>query len=147
MKTVPEQFLVAVLRRCLFAAILCVSTARNFTAAEVPTASSSTPSPRLRLTEALRAKVEKERQDSAKETAIKMEKLVVREAPLPSGPPKDVQREGPFSLTQGGYLLKNRGERFSTEIGLWRHIDIIEDERDQLRQTVRIRMGVLRISW
>ena len=76
-----------------------------------------------------------------------MEKVIVRGSRLPSGPPKDVQREGPFSLTQGGYVLKDRGERFSTEIGLWRHIDIIEDERDQLRQTDRIRMGILRISW
>jgi hypothetical protein len=99
------------------------------------------------LTEALRAKAESERENEAKGTAVKMEKVIVREARLPSGPPKDVQREGPFSVTHGGYVLKERGERFSTEIGLWRHIDIIEDERDQLRQTDRIRMGVLRISW
>jgi hypothetical protein len=105
------------------------------------------PSPRPRLTEALRAKAESERRSEANGIAVKMDKMIVREDPIPTGPPKDVQREGPFSMTQGGHLLKSRGERFSTEIGLWRHIDIIEDERDQLRQTVRIRMSVLRFSW
>jgi hypothetical protein len=95
----------------------------------------------------LRAKAEREPRDEANGTAVKMDKVIVRDDPVPTGPPKDVQREGPFSIAQGGHVLKSRGERFSTEIGLWRHIDIIEDERDQLRQTVRIRMSVLRFSW
>jgi hypothetical protein len=99
------------------------------------------------LTEAIRDKVESERQSSAEGPAVKMKKVIVREARLPSGPSKEEQRDGPFSVAQGGYVLKNHGERFSTEIGLWRHIDIIEDPRDQLRQSERIRMGFLRISW
>jgi hypothetical protein len=99
------------------------------------------------LTEALRAKAESERQISAEGTAVKMEKVIVQESRLPSGPPRDEKIEGPFSITQGGYVLKNRGERFSTDIGLWRHIDLIEDPRDALRQSDRIRMGFLRISW
>jgi hypothetical protein len=99
------------------------------------------------LTEALRAKAESERQSGAEGTAVKMENVIVQESRLPSGPPKDEKIEGPFSITQGGYVLKNRGKRFSTEIGLWRHIDIIEDPRDALRQSDRIRMGFLRISW
>ena len=91
--------------------------------------------------------MESEHPRKAEGAVIKMEKVIVREAPVPNGPAKEQEREGPFSITQGGYVMKNRGERFSTEIGLWRHIDIIEDPRDQLRQSDRIRMGVLRVSW
>ena len=76
-----------------------------------------------------------------------MEKVIVREAPLPSGPAKEKPRDGPFSVTEGGYLLKNRGKRISTEVGLWRHIEIIDYSRDQLGQTGGVRMGLLSISW
>ncbi len=135
------------LQRCLLGLLVWSGTVPNSAAAEAATDSRGVPSPRPRLTEALRAKAEGSSQDGAKDSAVKMDRVIVREIPLPAGPPKDVQREGPFSLTEGGHVLKSRGERFSTEIGLWRHIDIIEDQRDQLRQTDRIRMGVVRISW
>lgn len=135
------------LQGSLLGLLVCAGTVPNSVAAEAATDSRSLPSPRPRLTEALRAKAEVSSRDGAKDSAVKMDRVIVREIPLPAGPPKDVQREGPFSITQGGHLLKNRGERFSTEIGLWRHIDLIEDQRDQLRQSDRIRMGVLRISW
>ena len=91
--------------------------------------------------------MESEQPRKAEGAVIKMDKVIVREFPVPNGPPKEQEREGPFSITQGGYVIKKRGERFSTEIGLWRHIDIIEDPRDQLRQSDRIRMGMLRFSW
>src|SRR5687768_12883344 len=107
------------LQRCLLPLFLLLVTSPRTAAAEVTTASRSAPQPRPRLTEALRAKVETERQSTAHGAAIKMEKVIVREARLASGPAKDEKSEGPFSITQGGYLLKNRGERFSTEIGLW----------------------------
>ena len=57
---------------------------------------------------------------------MKMDKVIVREARVPSSPPKEQERKGQFSITEGGYLLKNHGERFSTEVGLWRHIDILK---------------------
>src|SRR5687767_9117721 len=125
------------LQRGLLPLVLFMCILPESAAAEVPTA----PLPRPRLTDALRAKVASEHFGSAEGSALKMEKVIVREKRVPSGPPKEEQREGPFSITQGGYVLKNRGERFFTELGLWRHIDIIEDPRDQLRQSDRIRMG------
>jgi hypothetical protein len=135
------------LQRCWLVLVVLLVASPPSAAAEAPAGSRSVPLPRPRLTEALRAKVETEPKSNADGAAIKMEKVIVREARLPSGPPKDEKREGPFSITQGGYVLKDRGERFSTEIGLWRHIDIIEDPRDALRQSDRIRMGFLRVSW
>ncbi len=71
-----------------------------------------------------------------------MDKVIVKESRLPSGPPKEQQTEGKFSITQGGYLSKNKGEKFTTEVGLWRHIDIIEGPSVE-----KLRMGILRISW
>ena len=136
------------LQRCLVTLVLFLGTSSQSGAAEAPIAPRGAPPlPRLRLTEALRAKAEGERQRDTDGAAVKIEKVIVRETRLPSGPPKEEQREGPFSITQGGYVLKNRGERFSTEIGLWRHIDVIENPADELRQSERIRMGFLRISW
>jgi hypothetical protein len=116
-------------------------------AAEAPATSRTAPLPRPRLTEALRATVENAATGAAGGAAVTMEKVIVQEARLPSGPPKEEQREGKFMITQGGYVLKGRGERFSTEFGLWRHIDIMEEPTDALRQTTRIRMGFLRVSW
>ncbi len=135
------------LRRCVSTVLLGVIAISDSVAAESSANSRAAPSPRPRLTETLRAKAQAEAQIAANVAAVKMDKVIVRESPLRTGPPKDVQRGGPFSLTQGGYVMKDRGERFSTEIGLWRHIDIMEDERDQLRQSDRIRMGILRVSW
>ena len=108
-----------------------------------------TPLPRPKLTEALRAKVEEAAPvpTSASSRAVTLDRFIVREKPLPSGPPKEVERAGPFSVSQGGYLLKNKGEAVSTELGLWRHIDIMDDPREALRQTTRIRMSFLRFSW
>lgn len=134
-------------QRWLPAVVFFAGTAFGSDAGEAPAALRGMPLPRPRLTEVLRAKVESERPEGAGEAAMKMEKVIVREPRLPVGPPKEEQREGPFSLTQGGYLLQKRGERFSTEIGLWRHIDIMEEPTDALRQSVRIRMGFLRFSW
>jgi hypothetical protein len=133
------------LQRC-FPLLIVVAAASAAHGAEAPIAARIAPMPRPRLTEALRAKVENESRGEAK-PVVNLERFIVREAPLPSGPPKEEQREGPFSMTQGGYLLKNRGERFSTELGLWRHIDIMEEPTEALRQGVRIRMGFLRVSW
>lgn len=134
-------------RRCLLLLVPWIGIAAQSAAAEAPTETRSAPMPRPRLTEALRAKVEIERPTTTEGAAVSMEKVVIREGRLSSGPPKEEQREGPFSITQGGHVLKNRGERFSTEIGLWRHIDIIEDPREAVRQSDRIRMSFLRISW
>lgn len=103
--------------------------------------------PRPRLTEALRARVEAEARKSGARPAVSLDRFIVRETPLPAGPPKEQEREGPFSITQGGYVLKKEGERFSTEVGLWRHIDIMEEPTDTLRQSMRIRMSILRFSW
>ena len=118
-----------------------------FLAAEAPATAPVEPAPRPRLTEALRAKAERERSGASDGIAVKMDKVVVREARLPSAPPKEQERDGKFSLTQGGHVLKKHGDKFTTEVGLWRHIDIIDDPRDQLRQSERIRMSFLRLSW
>ncbi len=134
-------------RRFLLLLVSWIGIAAQSAAAEAPTALRGAPMPRPRLTEALRAKAQIERPTTTEGAAVTMEKVIVRETRVPSGPAKEEQREGPFSITQGGHVLKNRGERFSTEIGLWRHIDIIEDPRDAVRQSDRIRMSFLRISW
>jgi hypothetical protein len=107
----------------------------------------SVPMLRPRLTETLRAKAEVMSQETQSSKAVSMDKFVVKESRLSSGPPKEEQREGRFSITQGGYMLKNNGEKFSTEVGLWRHIDIMEEPTVQLRQSTRIRMGFLKVSW
>lgn len=107
----------------------------------------SAPMARPRLTETLRAKAEVISQEAHSSGTVTMDKVVVKESRLSLGPPKEEQREGRFSITEGGYLLKNRGEKFSTEVGLWRHIDIIEEPTVQLRQSTRIRMGFLKVSW
>ena len=129
-----------------FALFLCLSAAVSL-ASEAPATSSVEPAPRPRLTEALRAKAEREQSGTSDGVAVKMDKVVVREARLPSAPPKEQERDGKFSLTQGGHVLKKHGDKFTTEVGLWRHIDIIDDPRDQLRQSERIRMSFLRLSW
>jgi hypothetical protein len=137
------------LQRSLLALVLCWSTATKTAAADPSIAPISAPSSRPRLTEALRAKVENERvREIAKEvSAATMEKVIVRETRLPSGPPKELQQVEPFSITRGGYVFKKNGERLSIEVGLWRHIEVVDDPRDELRDTERIRMGLLRISW
>lgn len=114
--------------------------------AEGQLAGERVPLPRPKLTEALRAKVEEAAPAPTASRAVTLDRFVVREKPLPSGPPKEVERDGPFSATQGGYLLKNNGKAFSTELGLWRHIDIMDDPREALRQSTRIRMSFLRFS-
>ena len=110
-------------------------------------ADDASPLPRPRLTETLRAKAEAISQEGQSSGTVTMDKVVVKEARLPTGPPKEEQTEGRFSITEGGYLLKNRGEKFSTEVGLWRHIDIMEEPTVELRQSTRIRMGFLKVSW
>ena len=130
-----------------FALCPCLITGGAAFAAEVPAAPRAEPSPRPRLTEALRLKVEQERTPEPDGGAVKMDKVIVREGRMPVAPPKEQERAGQFSITQGGYVLKKHGDKFSTEVGLWRHIDIIEDPRDQLRQSERIRMSFLRFSW
>lgn len=131
----------------LFVFCLCLGGCGVPLAAEVTAASRGEPSPRPRLTEALRLKVERDRSGEPGEVAVKMDRFVVREARIPRAAPKEHERDGQFSITQGGYVLKRHGEKFSTEVGLWRHIDLIEDPRDQLRQSERIRMSFLRLSW
>ena len=134
-------------QRSILALIVFTGAAASLSAAEAPTSYPLSPLPRPRLTEALRAKVESERSITTEAATVKMDRVIVRETRVPSSPPKEQERKGRFSIMEGGYLLKDHGERFSTEIGLWRHIDIIEDPRDQLRQSERIRMGLLRVSW
>ena len=129
-----------------FALFLCLSRAVSL-AAEAPAIAPVEPAPRPRLTEALRAKAEREQSGTSDGTAVKMDKVVVREARLPTAPPKEQERDGQFSITQGGHVLKKHGDKFTTEVGLWRHIDIIADPRDQLRQSERIRMSFLRLNW
>ena len=55
--------------------------------------------------------------------------------------------EGKFSITQGGYILKNDGATFSTEVGLWRHISVLPKLDEARDENLRIRMGLLRVSW
>lgn len=105
------------------------------------------PMPRPRLTEALRAQAGATERSTAASSLVTMDKVVVRGSRLPSGPPKETPRDGKFSLTQGGYVLKERGKTFSTEVGLWRHIDLMESPTEALQQSSRIRMGLLRFSW
>lgn len=119
----------------------------SFAAADTPTVAPGEPLPRPRLTEALRAKIERDKSSAAASATVTMSKVVVRDVPLPNGPPKEESRKGPFSITEGGQIYQNRGKRFSTEVGLWRHIDIIDDPREALRQSERIRMSLVRISW
>jgi hypothetical protein len=129
-----------------FALLLCLSVAGAL-AAEAPATARVEPAQRPRLTDALRAKAEREQSNASDGVAVKMDKVVVREARLPSAPSKEQERDGQFSITQGGHVLKKHGDKFTTEVGLWRHIDIIDDPRDQLRQSERIRMSFLRLSW
>lgn len=105
------------------------------------------PQPRPRLTDALRAQAERPAPAPQNAAVVTIDRVVVRESPLPRGPSKTEPVNEHFSLTQGGYLLKNRGKSFSTEVGLWRHVDIMEDPAVALRQSPRIRMGILRFSW
>jgi hypothetical protein len=151
------------LLRCVSTLVFCGSFAvasAASAASEAPGTSGRVPASRPRLTEALRAEVENKHvrtapldstssgnNDRKDEKTLTMEKVIVRELPLPSGPPKEAQREGPFSVTQGGYLWKKDGRRFTVEVGLWRHLDIVEDPRTELHQTDKIRMGLVRISW
>jgi hypothetical protein len=76
-----------------------------------------------------------------------MDKVIVREERLPIGPSKEPQTVGEFSATQGGYLLKKEGAKFTTEVGLWRHISVVPQWDERRDGNVRIRMGVLRVSW
>lgn len=125
---------------------LVVGLSADITAAE-ESAAKPTPQPRPRLTDAHRAQTERAAPAPQNPSVMTMDRVVVRESPLPSGPWKVQPLIEKFSLTQGGYLLKNRGKSFSTEVGLWRHIDIMEDPAVALRQSPRIRMGILRFSW
>ena len=133
-------------RRISLVAVLALSTAMSLAGADRESSATS-PQPRPRLTDTLRAQAERGSEDRPAGPAVPLEKYVVRESRLPSGPPKEEERQGPFTLSQGGYLLKNRGEKFSTEVGLWRHLDIMEEPTVQLRQSTRIRMGFLKVSW
>jgi hypothetical protein len=135
-----------IIPRCLLLIALSFGLSRYLSAADEP-AVRLTPQARPRLTDALRAKAEGNAPAAQSSAVVAMDKVVVRETPLPSGPPKEQQVDGKFSITEGGYLLKQRGEKFSTEVGLWRHIDIMEEPTVALRQSTRIRMGLLRFSW
>ncbi|MBL9212420.1 MAG: hypothetical protein JNL92_18305 [Opitutaceae bacterium] len=134
------------LRRAGVGALLLSVSLALGSAADAP-ALLEAPQPRPRLTETLRAKAEEAARASASAGAVAMDKVVVRESRLPAGPPKEEQRDGEFSITQGGYILKRKGDKFSTEVGLWRHLDIMEDRAQADRQSTRIRMGFLRVSW
>ena len=109
--------------------------------------SSQAPKPRPRITESLRLKADEIAQEVEASRSVTMDKVVVREFRLPSGPTKEQQREGRFSIAEGGYVLKSRGDKFTTQVGLWRHVDVIEDKVEQLKQSTRIKMDLLRISW
>jgi hypothetical protein len=94
------------------------------------------------LTDSLRAKTEAATPGVQTSSVVVIDKVIVKESRLPSGPPKEEETQKRFSITQGGYVLKNNGEKFSTEVGFWRHIDIIEGP-----STEKVRMGILQIRW
>lgn len=129
-------------RSVLFVAFIFL----GFAAKELALAAEA-PKPRPRLTESLRAKVEDAGREEAASRAVAMDKVVVRASRVSSGPEKERPRDGPFSTTEGGYILKNRGEKFSTEVGVWRHVEIIEDRTEALSPGSKIRMDFLRIKW
>lgn len=111
--------------------------------------SPNVPLARPRLTDTLRAKADDiAREGAPAGGAIVLDRVIVRDRRhLPAGPPKDQPVEGRFSPAQGGYLFKNEGAKFTTEVGLWRHIDLIDERSEALKQSTRIRMGLVRISW
>ena len=76
-----------------------------------------------------------------------MEEVVVKEARVPTTPKKEQEADQPFSPIQGGHLLKRQGEKFTTEVGLWVHQDMMDDEMETLTDLSKIRMAVLRIKW
>ena len=123
------------------------ASAVSIVAAEDRAVGSQPPKPRPRITETLRVKADDIAREADTDRSIAMDKVVVRDSRLPSGPPKEQPREGRFAITDGGYVLKSRGDKFTTQIGLWRHVDIMEDKVEQLKQSERIKMDVLRISW
>jgi hypothetical protein len=127
----------------LLAAVSSLST----TAAEERVSSPETPKPRPRLTDSLRVKAENVAKDNASSRVVTMDKVVVREARLPSSPVRDPQTVEKFSITKGGYLLKTEGAKFTTEVGLWRHISIIPHVDEARDRDEKIRMGLLRIGW
>jgi hypothetical protein len=131
---------------------LCMITALVISAisaihADERSASAEAPKPRPRLTQTLRERAEEVPRVRQTVPTVTMDKVVVREERLPKGPAKEPQTIGEFSATHGGYVLKKEGDKFTTEAGLWRHISVVPLEDERRDGNVRIRMGVLRISW
>ena len=133
--------------RWLVFAALVAALRVSVVAAEERPSDAQAPMPRPRLTDTLRVKADDLDREVEANRVVSMDKVIIRARRLPSGPPKEQQTEGKFSIAQGGYVLKNDGAKFSTEVGLWRHIAIVEDRTEALQQGTGIRMGFLRISW
>jgi hypothetical protein len=128
-------------------AVLAVASTLTATAAEERVPRSETPKPRIRLTDSLRVKAEEAARDNASFRVVTMDKVVVQEGRVPNSPVRAPQTVEKFSITGGGYLLKNDSAKFATEVGLWRHVSVIPHVDEARDGNEKIRMGLLRISW
>jgi hypothetical protein len=135
------------LRISWFVTVLVIASAVPLPAAEDPATRSQAPKPRPRITESLRLKAEDIAREADPNRSVMMDQVVVRGTRLPSAPPKEESWGGKFFFAEGGYVFKRQGETFTTQVGLWRHVDIIEDKVEQLKQSTRIKVDFLRISW
>src|ERR1043166_7816329 len=119
------------LRRQLVSAAPAATLGFSVATAEERPAGSGARMPRPRLTEPLRIKAEELARDAKASGTVTMDTFVVRE----SRPPNSIQNGPPGE--QPGYRWKTDGAKFSTEVGLWRHISVVPkwDEENLLRRS------------
>jgi hypothetical protein len=140
----------AMTRRAAFArlvlVVVCPVAAASLLHAADASSIGKTPLPRPRLTPAARARAEAVPIEPQTD-AVLMDKVVVGASRLPGGPAPELPSDASFSITAGGYILKNHGPKFTTHVGLSRHIDVLESPSDRVLQGTGVRMEVLRVTW
>lgn len=108
----------------------------------------ATPQPRVRLhREASVAVARLEEETAATENAaVVLEKFVVRDFKLPSGPrPLQEEKRSSFSLLKGGPLMEKRTKFSDVSIGVWRTAEMFEEEARFKPMKTRAEFDLVRI--
>lgn len=106
----------------------------------------TTPAPRPRLQPNPPPEAQLEN-PPASTPAVPMERYVVKEGKLPAEPAQPVQRQGPFTLLEGGSILQRGKGGAVVEIGLWPWENVSKDAAKYQPPRTRVDMEGVRVRW
>lgn len=141
----PAPFALCVMRIALLGTILSAPAA--FAAEDGTPSRTSAPQARVRLATALRASPTATDATPPGDGAVVMEKMVVRESPLPAAPRPLEPESTTLTLARGGPAFKNRLGSTLAEFGLWPLAEANPKEAAFKPQKTHAEIACVRLKW